>query len=228
MNYHGLIWLLVLALALRYGLPWLFAHQKKKRLAASGIADIDTMDGKAFEEYLEVLFGKLGYKVERTRYVGDYGADLITQKDGVKTVIQAKRYGKAVGIKAVQEAVAAKGMYGCTEAMVVTNSRFTQAAKELARANRVTLWDRDRLVDTLLRVRGESEPLRQAPQVLAPYPPVLPPSLPNLQARVTLTCATCGIQVSEKVGRYCIMYSGRFSGEIYCFEHQKASRRSMA
>ena len=59
MNYHGLIWLLVFAFALRYGLPWLFARQKKKRLAASGIADIDTMDGKAFEEYLEVLFAKL-------------------------------------------------------------------------------------------------------------------------------------------------------------------------
>ena len=113
MDFHGLFWVIAFALAFRYGLPWFFAHQKKKRLAASGIADIDTMDGKAFEEYLEVLFGKLGYKVERTRYVGDYGADLITQKDGVKTVIQAKRYGKAVGIKAVQEAVAAKGMYGC-------------------------------------------------------------------------------------------------------------------
>ena len=38
MHYHGLIWLLVFALAFRYGLPWLFAHQRKKRLAASGIA----------------------------------------------------------------------------------------------------------------------------------------------------------------------------------------------
>ena len=228
MNYHGLIWLLVFAFALRYGLPWLFAHQKKKRLAASGIADIDTMDGKTFEEYLEVLFAKLGYKVERTRYVGDYGADLITQKDGVKTVIQAKRYGKTVGIKAVQEAVAAKGMYGCTEAMVVTNSTFTQAAKELARANRVTLWDRDRLVDTLLRVRGESEALRQAAHLLAPLPPVPQPYLSNPQASVILTCVICGVQVSDKVGRYCIAYSERFSGEIYCFAHQKSSRRSMA
>ena len=70
MEYHGLIWLLIFALAFGYGLPWLFAYHRKKRLAASGIADIDTMDGKAFEEYLEVLFGKLGYKVERTRYVG--------------------------------------------------------------------------------------------------------------------------------------------------------------
>ena len=223
MDFHGLFWLLFFALAFRYGLPWLFAHQKKKRLAASRIADIDAMDGKAFEEYLEVLFGKLGYKVERTRYVGDYGADLITQKDGVKTVIQAKRYGKVVGIKAVQEAVAAKGMYGCTEAMVVTNSTFTRAAAELARANRVVLWDRNRLAETLLSVRGESGAMLPAIQPLVPQP-----FLPNLVANVAPNCAACGVQVSEKVQRYCMAHSERFSGVIYCFEHQKVIRRDAA
>ena len=228
MNFHGLIWLLVFALAFRYGLPWFFAHQKKNRLAASGIADIDTMDGKAFEEYLEVLFGKLGYKVERTRYVGDYGADLITQKDGVKTVVQAKRYGKAVGIKAVQEAVAAKGMYRCTEAMVVTNSTFTRAAVELARANRVVLWDRDRLVEKLLSIRGEIRAMQQAPQ--SPVPQPLAPQLPQSDplASASPTCATCGVQLSDKVQLYCTAHSERFSGAIYCFEHQKAIRRGAA
>lgn len=221
MHYHGLIWLLVSALAFRYGLPWFLAHQRKKRLAASGIGDIDRMDGLAFEQYLEVLFGKLGYKVERTRYVGDYGADLITQKDGVKTVIQAKRYGKAVGIKAVQEAVAAKGMYGCTEAMVVTNSSYTRAAVELAWANRVVLWDRDRLVETLLSVRGESGAMPLATQTPAPQLP-----LTNPLASVAPTCATCGVQVSEKVQQYCMAHSERFSGAIHCFEHQKVVRRN--
>ena len=39
---------------------------EKQKLAKSGISDIDSMDGKKFEKYLEVLFEKLGYKVERT------------------------------------------------------------------------------------------------------------------------------------------------------------------
>ena len=56
MDFHGLFWLIVFALAVRYGLPWLVTRQRQKRLAASGIADIDRMDGKAFEQYLEVLF----------------------------------------------------------------------------------------------------------------------------------------------------------------------------
>lgn len=226
MNFHGLIWLLIFALAFRYGLPWFIAHQRKKRLAASGIADIDTMDGKALEQYLEVLFSKLGYKVERTRYVGDYGADLITRKDGVKTVIQAKRYKKAVGIKAVQEAVAAKGMYDCTEAMVVTNSTYTRAAIELARANRVALWDRDRLVETLLRVKGETEVVVPASQPSTPQPSLSQPVLPQPPMNVVPICAACGVQVSEKVQQYCMAHPERFSGAIYCFQHQKAVSRS--
>ena len=221
MDFHGLIWLLIFALAFRYGLPWLFAYHRKKRLAMSGIADIDRMDGKAFEQYLEVLFSKLGYKVERTRYVGDYGADLITRKDGVKTVIQAKRYTKAVGIKAVQEAVAAKGMYDCTEAMVVTNSTYTRAAVELARANRVALWDRDRLVENLLRIKGEADAVMPAPQSFAPQPALSQSSPPHPPANVFPICAACGVQVSEKVQQYCMAHRERFDGTIYCFQHQK-------
>jgi len=34
--------------------------------------------------------------------------------------------------------------------MVVTNSRYTQAAQQLARANNVDLWDRRQLVKMIL------------------------------------------------------------------------------
>ena len=132
---HGLLsiwyfWAFLLAFAL---IKLLLRLWETKRLADSGINEIDIMDGKTFEKYLEVLFRKLGYKVERTRYVGDYGADLVVWKNGIKTVIQAKRYKKNVGVKAIQEAVAAKGYYSCDKAMVVTNSVYTKQATELAR-----------------------------------------------------------------------------------------------
>ena len=228
MDFHGLFWLIVFALAFRYGLPWFFARQKKKRLVASGIAEIDRMDGLEFEQYLEVLFGKLGYRVRRTQYVGDYGADLIIEGSGVKTVIQAKRYAKAVGIQAVQEAVAAKGMYGCTEAMVVTNSTFTRAAVELARANHLVLWDRNRLVETILRVQGEAGAIPQAPPPPVLQPPASQPPTPqpliDPRAGVASRCVTCGVQVSERVLQYCRAHPQWYGGAIYCFEHQKVAR----
>ncbi len=47
---------------------------------------------------------------------------------------------------AVQEAVAARPMYACDRAMVVTNRHFTQQAMQLAGANDVARWSRNDLV----------------------------------------------------------------------------------
>jgi len=124
--------------------------REERRIARSGIAEVDAMDGITFERFLSTLFSKLGYRVERTKARGDYGADLVVERDGERLVVQAKRWSKAVGVKAVQEANAAPAMYSCSRALVVTNSRFTKPARELARANRVELWDRDALIDRML------------------------------------------------------------------------------
>jgi restriction system protein len=147
------LWPLLLVLAAVKLLPLIPAVLRNRRLAASGIADIDAMDGKTFEDCLGALFSRLGYKVEVTPYRGDWGADLVLVSAGVRTVVQAKRYRKAVGVRAVQEAVAAKAKYRCSEAMVVTNATFTRQAVELARVNGVMLWDRDKLVEKLLNDR---------------------------------------------------------------------------
>jgi restriction system protein len=125
------------------------------RLARSGIVHIDLMDGITFERYLETLFRRLGYSVQRTRATGDFGADLIVTRHGFRTVIQAKRYHKRIGVRAVQEAVAACGLYRCGSAIVVTNSRYTEQAKRLAKANAVELWDRDRLVRAILSTQRD-------------------------------------------------------------------------
>jgi len=166
-------WPLLIILIVVLLLKLVFRFYEKQRLSNSGIFEIDRMSGKTFEKYLEVLFEKLGYKVERTRYIGDYGADLVTNKNGVKTVIQAKRFKGKVGIKAIQEAVAAKGYYGCEKAMVVTNSYYTKQAVDLAKANNVELWNRDDLVKALLSVKntGEVGTPSAAPEVAATIEP---------------------------------------------------------
>lgn len=127
----------------------LLSLNEQRTLARTGMAEIDVMDGRAFEQRLGVLFRSLGYTVEQTRERGDYGADLVVEKDGVRTVVQAKRWTKTVGVKAVQEAHASAAMYRCARSMVVTNRYYSRSAKELARANDVRLWDRDDLVRAL-------------------------------------------------------------------------------
>ena len=121
------------------------------RLARSGIRDIDRMDGGTFERYLHKLFQRRGYRVEHVGSArGDYGGDLLIQKNGTRTLVQAKRYSKNVGVAAVQQAVSAKAMYECTKAMVVTNGGYTRHARKLATANDVRLVGRDELVSMIL------------------------------------------------------------------------------
>jgi len=126
-----------------------------RRLARSGITDVDRVDGCSFEEYLGLLFRRLGYSAEVTQYSGDYGADLVVSRDGVRHVVQAKRSRRPVGPRAVQEVVAARPRYRCQGAVVVTNSTFTSAARRLAAENGVKLWDRRDLVDKILVLRRQ-------------------------------------------------------------------------
>jgi restriction system protein len=200
---------------------------RRRRLARSGIDDIDRMGGRVFEQYLEVLFERRGYKVERTRFVGDFGGDLVVRKDGAKTVVQAKRWTKNVGVKAVQEVVAAKGYYDCDVAMVVTNSTYTNQARELARKNKVELWDRERLVSELeaahVRQAIAGAPADGAAASVEPITPVRAPGEPAPLATVA-TCRICAKVLSSGERTYCESNRTRFRGEMFCFRHQRSHK----
>lgn len=120
------------------------------------------MEGVQFERYLCQLFRTQGYKAEVTKATGDYGADLIIQKDNKKIFIQAKRYSKSVGIKAVQETQASIAHYGASEAWVVFNSDYTTAAYNLAKSNRVKLINRETLIEMILAMNPGAVPSPKA------------------------------------------------------------------
>lgn len=128
-----------------------------EKLKRSGIKEIDRMDGLEFEKYLALLFRSLGYKVHLTPGSSDYGADLIMKKDGRKITVQAKRYQKNVGKKAVQEAHASMPYYKAQESWVVTNSYYTDQAKILAKTNKVKLIDRDQLVQMIIEANEKKK-----------------------------------------------------------------------
>jgi restriction system protein len=105
---------------------------------------VDTMDGFDFEYYCADLLEANGfYDVEVTRSSGDYGIDILAEKDGVTYAIQCKRYSGLVGVKAVQEAYAGRDYYDRMVGAVLTNQYFTQPAVEAAKKLKILLWDRD-------------------------------------------------------------------------------------
>ena len=123
-------------------------------LLSSTIDDIDIMEGYEFENYLKTLFFYAGFGAETTKKAKDYGADIIlTDENGSKIVVQAKRYNKKVGVKSVQEIMGAMSHYKANEGMVVTNSTFSFEAETLAKDNNIRLVDRKELIEMYKRVQ---------------------------------------------------------------------------
>ncbi len=118
-----------------------YRHRGRRRYLSFSFNELNSLTGEEFEELLAVYFRKMGYSVRTTPVSGDFGADLIVCGHGEKIVVQAKRYRNTVGISAVQEVIGAREYYHSKKAMVVTNSKFTAAAKELANKTNVILWD---------------------------------------------------------------------------------------
>jgi restriction endonuclease Mrr len=103
-----------------------------------------------FEEFLREVFEAHGDTVETTRVSGDQGVDLIVRRRGRRLAVQVKGYFNSVGNGAVQEAYAGMGYYGCDGCAVITNSRFTKSAVDLATKLGCILIDEDTMQDFIM------------------------------------------------------------------------------
>lgn len=111
---------------------------------------IDEMEGHDFEYFCAELLKKRGFtEVEVTKGSGDYGVDILAEKEGITYAIQCKCYSEPVGVKAVQEAYAGRDYYDRMVGAVLTNQYFTSPAVEAAKKLKILLWDRGYL-DSML------------------------------------------------------------------------------
>jgi len=120
----------------------LLALLLRRERPRAGMIEIDGMSGVEFEGYVAARLRRAGWQVRFTPAVGDYGVDLIAEKDGQSVAIQCKRHGKSVGVAAVQQVVSGALHHGCTRSLVVSNQEFTTAARQLAYTHRCQLIGR--------------------------------------------------------------------------------------
>ena len=107
------------------------------------IQSLDEIEGHDFEYYCAELLKKRGFEeVSVTKGSGDYGVDVLAEKDRVTYAIQCKAYTTPVGVKAVQEACAGREFYDRMVGAVLTNQYFTKPAVEAAKKLKILLWDR--------------------------------------------------------------------------------------
>lgn len=102
-------------------------------------ADFVGNDPYRYEEYTKNILRSNGFKARKTRSSGDFGVDVLASKNGRSYAIQCKLYNRPVGTKAIQEIVSGRMHYRADYALVVSDNKFTEAAKSLARSTNVTL-----------------------------------------------------------------------------------------
>jgi len=101
--------------------------------------NIDDLGPLEFEQFCADVMSDYGWQSKTTKGSGDQGVDVVAERDGIKAVLQCKKYTSPIGNKAVQEAHAGKVHYNASIAAVVSNMPFTQSAKELASTTGVHL-----------------------------------------------------------------------------------------
>ena len=107
------------------------------------LKQLDEMDGHQFEYACADILKANGYKhVKVTRSSGDFGVDIIAEKDKVRYAIQCKRYNHKLDNTPIQEVVGNDSYHIIP---VMTNQYFTEPAKQLAQVNDIELLDRDTL-----------------------------------------------------------------------------------
>jgi len=97
------------------------------------------MTSGEFENYCAQELRRKGWDARVTMQSRDQGVDVVAEKAGRRVVIQCKLYSGPVGNKSVQEATAARAFEQADVGIVVSNSRYTSAAEQLAASNRILL-----------------------------------------------------------------------------------------
>lgn len=138
--------IIFIVICLLLGLAFVLYIRKRKSFSG----DYDLMEGREFEFFCADLLQKRGFlEVEVTKGSGDYGVDILAEKDGITYAIQCKRYEEPIGVKAVQEVYAGKDYYDRMVGVVMSNQYFTKAAADMAGKLKIMLWDRGYLEEMI-------------------------------------------------------------------------------
>jgi restriction system protein len=103
----------------------------KRQIQTMPLGKIDAADltPQEYEKFCAEFFSESGWNVKMTPATRDGGADFVADKNGVRLIVQCKRYAQPVGNKAVQEANSALKLYHGNCACVVAPMGFTKQAQ---------------------------------------------------------------------------------------------------
>jgi Restriction endonuclease/Topoisomerase DNA binding C4 zinc finger len=135
-------------------------QDERRRLSASLVLTLKELRGltpQKFEDEMARMFGRLGFAVEQTPYVNDFGRDAILTKNAQKFLLECKKYGDGVrvGRPELQKFHSAIVSDSAVRGFFVTTGTFTKEARAFADTIEMDLFDGPQLIRLLFQSQGE-------------------------------------------------------------------------
>jgi restriction system protein len=126
------------------------------RRADLKLAQLGSLTGESFEEFVGELFEMMGFEVEQVGGAGDEGADLrLRRNDGLIAVVQCKYQRQTVvGSPVLQKFLGTIHHTHSHKGFFVTTSTFSLAAEKFAAEHPIELIDGPRLVELVSSALG--------------------------------------------------------------------------
>jgi len=123
-------------------------HSCQSRAESELVFDLRELDGHDFEEAMEKVFQRKGYRTKRGKLSNDEGRDIELYKDDkLVFVVECKHQQSSVGRPVIQKLDSATRDAHADNGLVVTTSSFSPGAAEYAQRHNVTIWDYQRLIE---------------------------------------------------------------------------------
>ena len=157
--------------------------------------DLAALSWVQFEEVIADAFRRHGYRVRETggRNQPDGGVDVILERDGETTIVQAKHWRRdKVGVTLVRELYGVQESMRARHAMFVSLGRYTADAEGFAARTGVTLVDGEQLLKII------RSGLDGAPLVLPEPPALQAPSCPACSSVMVRRTAQRGARAGHE------------------------------
>lgn len=129
-----------------------------RRSDASGMDLVDRMPSAQFKRYVATYLERRGYWVEELSNPSD--TDFFVRRNRTATYVHTVRSREGINLESLQQALAAAKQHQAESLLIVTNSGLWSSAESFARANRVQVWGRSRLMGKMARAGGRSVAVR--------------------------------------------------------------------
>lgn len=122
--------------------------------ANSKLEEIDNMDKEKFVRYIAELYKRKGYQVVILQEDKNLGCDLKAYKAKDSLCIKCIHADEDTSIdrEIISEAYSSIKLYKVKRCIVITNSSYTEMAKDVAKANQIQLIDRIELHNLIYKV----------------------------------------------------------------------------